>query len=95
MLLDALHLSLPAPRSESGDHSWIWSSSYGERAASWYCGRWEGGWSACRLAQRSGVRAEDSDAVAHAFKPVLPDMLGALAVKANSDPDVSLLLCSL
>ena len=43
----------------------------------------------------AGGRAEDNDALAQAFKPVLPNMLGALAVKANSDPDVSLTLCSL
>ena len=61
----------------------------------WYCGSREEGWSACRLAQRGGGRAEDNDALAQAFKPVLPNMLGALAVKANSDPDVSLTLCSL
>ena len=56
---------------------------------------WNGGCLACRLAQRSGARAEDGDALAQAFKPVLPDMLGALAVKANSDPDVSVALYSL
>ena len=43
----------------------------------------------------AGAEPEDNDALAQAFKPVLPNMLGALAVKANSDPDVSLTLCSL
>lgn len=42
----------------------------------------------CRLAQRAGGVTEDSDHIARAFRPVLPQMLSTLSTKANQAPDV-------
>ena len=41
-----------------------------------------------RLAQRAGGVSEESDHIAQAFRPVLPQMLSTLSIKANQAPDV-------
>lgn len=43
----------------------------------------------CRLAQRQGGVTEDADALAQAFKPLLSQMLSALATMSSFAPDVS------